>query len=222
MWFAHKNRTAAWRILRGPWSRVWARNRHRADACVAHVDLIIGQDSPTLLRLWKSLRLPHLPDEGDGDETRACLDRDAHLEPGVRTLLHVFLPRVIAGETWLAIAGVTGRRGSSLSFTSNGEPLHERAVEADVELLRPPHTHDVVLILPSQADLDHVLAINRKVIANRHATTRSERQVFALEVLLNDMQRDLESLNGRDGRRQADGEARDLAADREIPFEVCR
>src|SRR5262249_606449 len=148
-------------------------------------------DAPALLRLWEPLRFPHLPDERDADQARAGLDGDAHLEPRVRALLHVFFPRVIAGKPRLAITRITGSRGPPLAFAANGEPLHQRTVETDVELLRPAHAHDVVLILPPQTNFDHVLAINRKVVANRHAAARSERQVFALKILLDDMQRDL-------------------------------
>jgi hypothetical protein len=72
--------------------------------------------------------------------------------------------------------------------------------------LRPAHAHDVVLILPSQANRDRVLAINRKVIANRHAAARSKRQVFALLIVLDDMQRNLESIDRRN--RWAAGQRR--------------
>src|SRR5258706_7704641 len=119
--------------------------------------------------LSRALGLLHLPDEEDTADGCPRLDGHAHLEPGVRIFLHVFFPRGIAGKSRLAIAGVTGRRRPALSFASDGKPLDQSAIETDVEQLRPAHAHDVILILPSQANLDHVLAINRKVIANRHA-----------------------------------------------------
>ena len=63
---------------------------------------------------------------------------------------------------------------------------------AHVELLRPAHAHQVVLILPPQPDLDQVLAVDREVVVNGDAAARSERQIFALPIVLHDVQRNFE------------------------------
>ena len=123
--------------------------------------------------------------------------RDADLQPGVSVDLHVLFPFGIAGKVWLTVAGVTGRGGPALGAASNGEPLQQLAVEADVELLRPSHALEVILILPLETNLDEVLAVDRKVVANRHAAARSERQIFALPIVLDHVQRNLECLNRR-------------------------
>ena len=71
--------------------------------------------------------------------------------------------------------------------------FNEPAIEPHVELLRPPHAYEVVLILPLQTNLDQVLAVDREVVRDGHAAARSERQVFALPIVLHDMQRNLEA-----------------------------
>ena len=54
-------------------------------------------------------------------------------------------PLRIARKPGLTVAGVACRRRSALGFAPHGEPFHERAIETDIELLRPAHAHDVVL-----------------------------------------------------------------------------
>ena len=46
-------------------------------------------------------------------------------------------PLRIAGKPGLAVAGVACGRRSALGSPSDGEPFHERAIETDIELLRP-------------------------------------------------------------------------------------
>ena len=151
---------------------------------------------------------------------RAGGDVRSDLEAGVAANLHVLLPRVVSGEARLAVAGVACGRGTALRFSADAEPLDEFPVEADVERLRPAHAFDVVLILPLQADLDEVFAGNGKVVMDRRAAARSERQILALPIVLHHEERDLESLEARTRGRESDSEARHLARDGEIAFEV--
>ena len=137
---------------------------------------------------------------------RAGRDGDTDLQAGVAANLHVLFPGVVAGKTRFAVAGVARRRGSALRSPADGEPFQQLAIEADVELLRPSHALDVVLILPLEPDFDQVLAVGRKVVANRETAARSERQILALPIVLHHVQRDLEGLErgrlGRQTRRQ--------------------
>src|SRR5262249_48031594 len=150
-------------------------------------------------------------DKVDAEQMRAGVDAHADLEAGIRTFLHVFFPLGVAGKSRLTIARVARGSGSPLCFTANGKPLHEGAVQADIELLRPAHAHDVVLILASQSHLDRVLAVDRKVVTNSRAAARPKREVFALAIFLQDVQRDFESLDRWAAGREPDSEPRDAA-----------
>ena len=160
--------------------------------------------------------------ERHADDARPGLHRNADLQPGVAADLHVLFPFGIAGKAGLAVAGVTGRGGPALGAAADGEPLQQLAIETDVELLRPAHALEVILILPLQTNLDEVLAVDGKVMANRDAAARSERQIFALPIVLHHVQGDLERLDRRARRRQTCREPRHLAGDRQISFQVGR
>ncbi len=69
-------------------------------------------------------------------------------------------------------------------------------------------------------DLDQVLAIDREVVVNRDAAAGTEREVFALSVVLEDVQRNFESLKVRLSGRQTGREARHLPGYRHVPLEV--
>jgi hypothetical protein len=122
----------------------------------------------------------------------------------------------------LAIARVAGRGGPAGGRASDGEPLEERSVEADIELLSPAHAHDVVLILAAQTNLDEIFPVDGKVVAKGHAAAGSEGQVFALLIVLHHVQRNLEPVEPATRGRQADGKARHLARDRQVPFQMGR
>ena len=136
--------------------------------------------------------------------------------------LHVLFPLGIAGKARFAVAGVAGRGGPALGSAADREPLQQLAVEPDVELLRPAHAHDVVLILPAETDFDEVLAVDRKVVANGDAAARSERQIFALPIVLHDVQRNLEGLERRNRGRKTRREPRDLTRHRQVAFQMRR
>ncbi len=194
----------------------------RADGRVSHVDLIVGQHPAALQRLRQALRFPQLPHERHADDARSRRHRHADLETRVAGQLHVGFPLGRAGKARLAVAGVTGRGRCAGRLAADDEALQQLAVETDVELLRPAHAHQVVLILPAQADLDQILAIDREHVANGDAAARSERQIFILAIVLHDVQRNLERLERRARRRQAGRQPRDLPRRRQIPLEVRR
>ena len=175
-----------------------------------------------MLRLREAFRLPQLPHEEDADEARSGLDRDADLQPGVSASLHVGFPFGIAGKAGFTVAGITGRGGPPLASASDGEALQQLSIESDIELLWPAHAHDVVLILPAQANLDAIFAVDWKVMANRDAATGSERQVFALPVVLQHVQWNRVRREPRTCGRQTGREPRDLTGHRQISLQVGR
>src|SRR5262249_3914730 len=150
-----------------------------------------------------TFRLPQLPHETHANDTRARLDGDADLQPGVAGKLHVFFPFRIACEARLSTAGPACGGGPALGFASDVEPLQQLAIEPNVEPLRPTHAFEVILILALETNLDQVLAIDWKVMMNRDSAARAERQIFALPVILYHVQRDLEGLEARTSRRKA-------------------
>ena len=137
-------------------------------------------------------------------------DGNADLQPGVSRYLHVLFPFGIAGKARLAVAGVTGRGRPALGSASNGESFQQLAIQPGVELLRPPHALDVVLILPLKTNLDEVDAVDRKVVMARNTATRPERQVFAFAIVLYNVQGNLVRLDRRMYRRETCGEPGDL------------
>src|SRR5262245_26577915 len=102
---------------------------------------------------------------------RPCLDRNADFKTGISADLHVFFPRVIACESRLAIAGVAGGRRSAHSIASDRKPLQELSVEPHIQLLRPAHTFDVVLVLPLKTNLEEVFTVYREVVIDGDAAS---------------------------------------------------
>ena len=182
---------------------MWPSDLDRADGGMIHVDLDVCQHPAALQRLRQTFRLPQFPHERHPDHPRSRLHRHAELQISVAADLHVFLPAHVPGEARLTGAGVARRGRPALSPPADGEALQQPAVETDIELLRPAHAHDVVLVLPAEPHPDDVLAVDRKVVAHRDAAARSKRQILALAVVLHDVQRNLERLDPGRGRRQA-------------------
>ena len=170
--------------------------------------------------MWKSLRLPQLTNEGHADDVRSGVGSDAHLETRIAGELHVLFPLGIAGKARLTIARITERGRPALRIAPDGEALHQLSVEANIELLWPPHAFEVVLILALQSNLDEVLALHGEVVRNRNAAARAKREILALPVVLEHVDRDVECLDARARRRQSGCGARDLSRDREIALEM--
>ena len=154
---------------------------------------------------------------------RTGRDRQTKLEACIPAHLHVLFPLGIAGEVGLAVTGITGCRRPALRSAADGEPLQHLAVETHVELLRPAHPHDVVLVLPPQAHLEQIFPVDREIVAHGDAAPRSKRQVLALPVVLYDMERDRIRRESRVCRRHPDGEPRHLTGHRQVALEMrCR
>src|SRR5919108_377655 len=93
----------------------------------------------------------------------------------------------IGGKARLAVTGIARASRPAFRAAADDEPLQQPPIEADIELLRPAHAHDVVLVLAPQADFDRVLAVDRKVMADGEAAAGSERQIFTLPIVLDDV-----------------------------------
>src|SRR5437667_22232 len=217
-----ENRAAAGGVLRRSGGLVRSSDLDHGDVRIVHVHLVVGNHPAPLQWLGKAFRLPQLPYERHADDARSRLDRHPDLEPGVPAALHVLFPFGIAGKAWLTVARVTGGGRSAVVFASDGEAFQQLAIEADVELLRPAHALEVILILPLETNFDEVLAIDRKVVVNGETATRSERQIVALPVILHHVQWNLESLEPRIGGRETGREPRDLTGHREVSLQVGR
>src|ERR1700730_775943 len=89
---------------------------------------------------------PEPPDERHADDARPRLDLHADLQRGVSGDLHVLFPLRCARKARLAVARVTGRSRPALGSASDGEAFQQLAVQAHVELLRPAHALDVILV----------------------------------------------------------------------------
>src|SRR2546427_5325858 len=171
----HENRATAGGVLRRSGGLVRTSDLDYGHVRVIHVHLVIRNHPAPLQGLGKTLRLPELPDERHADHARSRLDRDADLQRSVSAKLHVLFPFGIAGKAWLTVARVTGRGRSARGSASDGEAFQQLAIEAGIELLRPTHALEVILILPLETNFDEVLAINWKVVVNGDTATRSKR-----------------------------------------------
>src|SRR5437016_5386788 len=95
--------------------------------------------------------------------------------------------------------------------TTYRQTLDSHAIEPDVQLLRRSHPEDVVVVGFLQTDLDAVLAVDRKVIANRETAARPEREVVADAIVLHHVERNLVRVGNRAGRGTSNGETTHLS-----------
>ena len=71
------------------------------------------------------------------------------------------------------------------TLAADAEPRDPRAVQEHVDLFTSANgTNLRIGEVPSQTDLDNVLAVKREVVANKHAAARGKRQVLAHPVVL--------------------------------------
>jgi len=134
--------------------------------------------------------------------------------------LHEALPLGVAREAGFSVACVAGSGRGSGRIAAGGEALEELAIEADFDVLGPAHAFEVILILALEADAELVVAGGGEDAADGDAATGAEGEILALAVVLHDVERDLEGFDRRAIGRQADGEARSLAGDGEVTFDV--
>ena len=172
-----------------------------------------------LSRLQHALRLGELPLERNPHHTLAGCGRERHLEVVVR-LEHVDFPVGMPEQRRVPRKACRHRLRVGGRPTPNGEPLDERAVHADVELLRRTEAADVVGVGSLETQLERVLAVHREPMPDRDAATRPERQVFAEAVVL--IERDPVGLDGCLGRRTPDRETTDLPRRRHVALQQRR
>ena len=109
------------------------------------------------------------------------------------------------------------------TLAADSEPCDLGAVQEHVNLLAGPNgpNHRIGKV-SSQADLHHILAVEREVVANERAAACVIRQLFVHALVLPEAARDVEGLDGRTGPRIADGEPADLLRREHIPLEESR
>src|SRR6185369_12431272 len=100
-----------------------------------------------------------------------------HFESGIAFDLHILFPRVVAGKTRLAVARITRSGGAADCFAANRETLDQFAVQPYIQLLRPAHAFQIILILALETNLNGVLAFDGEVVRNRQPAAGSEWQV---------------------------------------------
>ena len=114
-----------------------------------------------------------------------------------------------------------------LTMTTNGTQLERHApmlAEAGIRRINvslDSRDSDRFWHITRRGDLNQVLRVHRKRVADERAAARPERK--SLEpIVLRDVVLNPEDINARKWRRRADREPADLLCGREIPFEECR
>ena len=141
-------------------------------------------------------------------------DRHADLQTGVR-FARVLLP---LGAGIDRSTKARGRRVPGI-HAADREPLEQRPRETQIELVSRRNTPHVAIEASLQAHPDDVLAVDRKMMANREPAARPEREVLAHARNLKQLLRDVVRAQTRTSRRQPDREATHLSGRRHIPFQ---
>ena len=185
---------------------------------------------PSSISSRSSRRPPERPGGRTPSSSSACRDRKAtpttrgpalRAKPNLQACIRVervLLPRGIAKDfphetRW--------RRLQCLRPADRGRQ-HAFAVHAHLDLVRRTETDDVVVELSPQADLDDVLAVDRKVMTNRNTAARTERQVFAHLAILIEQGWNFVGVGHRPDRRNAERETAHLASRRQVAVQQCR
>ena len=104
------------------------------------------------------------------------------------------------------------RRLPPFVLAADGERLHQDAIHTQIERVR--HVADAshqVVERSSQADLDGILAVERKVMTNRRTAARSERELVTRPVVLNERLRNVVGCKRRRHVGITHGELADLS-----------
>ena len=147
-----------------------------------------------------------LPEERDAHRVRPGLHRHARPQPAVERLLRLREVRV----RQLVVFGAADRR-------------HEdtRAVDADLQLVRPLEAGHVADDVLQQDDVEFVGGVEREVVPHEDAAARPERQAFDV-IVLGAIGRHSVDRADRRRRRIADGQRADPARGGQILLEQRR
>ena len=147
-----------------------------------------------------------LLEERHADRVRARRD----LQPLLEALLHL-----VAGQRRLQVVRLFVLRAA--------EPRQDDAlaVEGDFEVVLELETADDVDRFPIEPRADHVLAVDREVVADRDAAARADRQTRHV-IVLREIAAHAERLERRCDSRAGDGEAADLPRRREVSLHERR
>jgi len=149
---------------------------------------------------------------------RAGVDPDPNLQ-AVVGVQGVRLPVVRTAD----VPGKADRGRHPRCLAAERELPDAGAVKTKIDLVCFVDPADIADVVGPQTDLNPILAVDRKVMANRRAAARAEREVFALLVVLEQVQRDIVGLDdGATGGWPADDEPADLPRRRHVPLEQGR
>ena len=191
-------------------------DRHQFHTRIVVIELVERSPGRPNRRLYHAFGLSESAHERDADVVRTGRDGNADFEPRVGRVHVLFECRIALG-----VANPALRHRPASGFSTDREPLDQRAIDPAVDLMRLPHPQDVAVQLPFQPDFDLVVAAEWKVITDRGAALRSERQVVAHAPVLHEQPRDVEILYHRLDAH-ADREPADLARGADVAVEEGR
>ena len=213
---AREHRAAAGCVV-GGLGGIGSGDRDDVHRGVAEVQLVGRAREAALRRLKDAFSLPMAPDERHADFVRTSLHRQTHRESLIGGV-HVDFPFRIA----LCVAGKALRRRQSFPAAADREPLDQRAVQADVDLVRLAHADQVQIELAPEQHLDAVLAIQRELIGDRDATARPEGKIVARPIVLHQRGGNLERVFYRADRTIPNRQSTDDTRCGEIVLEQPR
>src|SRR5262249_15902517 len=105
------------------------------------------------------------------------------------------------------------RSRHSFGFAADCESFNASTIQANIDLMRFHHSDDVVIELTSQTNVENILTIFRKVMANHETTLRTEQKILTHPVILgqiywnlvHDRRAWLRITNGKSTNNQRDG-----------------
>ena len=147
------------------------RDRVHGRTAVRHLDAVAPVDRGVRrYRLQYLFRVGQRAHERHADRPQPRPRGKAYFQPVVGVMPVVLPFRVSVHAARIAPGG-----GPARALAPDGEQRQSRAVQADVNLVRLPEAHDVAERFAPQADLEDVLAVDRKVVTDHDAATRPER-----------------------------------------------
>ena len=188
--------------------RIRTADRDLLDARVLVIAFIDETAVAAVARLQHAFGFGQPPDERHAHGSLTRLGGKPDFQPGIPRV-HVVLPLGIPGD----VPGKTQRGhlpdGIGVTHRKAGDEL---TIHPYVELLRRRKADDVVRKIPVQANLDGVLAVHRKVVPDRNAATRPERERVVLTIVLQQTRVYAIAGDSRSDRRGSHGETTDLSS----------
>src|SRR5436309_3175333 len=134
----------------------------RLDGRVPVVPFVDSKCMSGLNRLANTFGFGEFAHERHCHTLRPRLHMETHLHARV-CREHIVLPRRVSEY----LAGIAGRRRSTWRITSYAESLDERAIDADIKLMRRTKAANVVDVIPQKTDLEPIFTIGREIVSKR-------------------------------------------------------